>query len=85
MKTKLCKWGNSQGIRIPKKVLTALNISEDANLELSYDTETKTITLRAPYATPYQQLVQHHALEECVPFRWDTLLEEMPHEPTPTE
>ena len=52
MHAKLCKWGNSQGIRIPKTILAALDINENEILELTYDTLEKTITL-----TPCQELV----------------------------
>lgn len=35
MLTKLQKWGNSQGIRIPKKILEDFQISEGDNLDIS--------------------------------------------------
>lgn len=38
MKVKIRKWGNSQGIRLPKYVLNAIgvdNIDEDLNLEIT--------------------------------------------------
>lgn len=57
MHAKLCKWGNSQGIRIPKTILGALDINENEILELTYDTLEKTITLSIPTLTPCQELV----------------------------
>ncbi|MCI5515291.1 MAG: AbrB/MazE/SpoVT family DNA-binding domain-containing protein [Oscillospiraceae bacterium] len=35
MTTKLQKWGNSQGIRIPKSICTTLKLSDNDELEIS--------------------------------------------------
>ena len=37
MITKLQKWGNSQGVRIPKEILTKISISEGDSVDVSYD------------------------------------------------
>ena len=40
MLTKIKKWGNSQGIRIPKAFLETLNISNDDEVEIMTEQET---------------------------------------------
>ena len=44
MTTKIQKWGNSQGIRIPKFILESLNISDNETLELI--TENNTLVIK---------------------------------------
>ncbi len=39
MQTTLQKWGNSQGIRVPKYVLTSLNLAENDILEIKTENE----------------------------------------------
>ena len=50
------KWGNSQGIRIPKSVLEALGIRENDRVELLQEKDSITIKKAA--------LVPHKTLEE---------------------
>ena len=40
MLTKIKKWGNSQGVRIPKVFLETLNISNDDEVEIMTEQET---------------------------------------------
>lgn len=44
MQTTIQKWGNSQGIRIPKAFLEALNMGENDVVELSRDKDNIVIT-----------------------------------------
>lgn len=44
-KIQIKNWGNSKGIRIPKNILTELNLQTDAELEISVDKETNAIIL----------------------------------------
>ncbi|HML05081.1 MAG TPA: AbrB/MazE/SpoVT family DNA-binding domain-containing protein [Methanobacterium sp.] len=37
MITKLQKWGNSQGVRIPKEILSKISISEGDSVDVSYE------------------------------------------------
>jgi len=37
MLTTICKWGNSQGIRLPKLILDMLNLSIDDELDIEVD------------------------------------------------
>ncbi len=37
MKVRLNKWGNSIGIRLPKKILTAARVTEGAELSISVE------------------------------------------------
>ena len=42
------KWGNSQGIRIPKEILGSISISEGDTLQLYVDNNTNSIILKNP-------------------------------------
>ncbi len=42
------KWGNSQGIRIPKEILGSVSISEGDALQLYVDNNTNSIILKSP-------------------------------------
>ena len=42
------KWGNSQGIRIPKEVLESISVSEGDTLQLYIDDSTNSIILKKP-------------------------------------
>lgn len=44
MKSRLQKWGNSNGIRIPKKIIEDLNIKEDEILNLEIEDNRLIIT-----------------------------------------
>lgn len=48
------KWGNSQGLRIPKALLEALDLRENDRVELTQAGDT--ITLRKAVATPHKTL-----------------------------
>jgi antitoxin MazE len=47
MTTTLQKWGNSQGIRLPKPLLNALGLKESAKIQLTLDSEHGAIVLTA--------------------------------------
>lgn len=52
------QWGNSKAIRIPKNVLSELNLDTDAELVISVDKENKAIILTVDDGlTPYQKLM----------------------------
>lgn len=70
----LKKWGNSQGVRIPKEVLDVLEIPSNATFILHVDKELNTISLELDNGlTPYQKLVRDNAKNEAVSFRWDSV------------
>ena len=48
------KWGNSQGIRIPKSLLEALGIHENDRVELLQDRDM--ITIKKAVAAPHKTL-----------------------------
>ena len=48
------KWGNSQGIRIPKSLLEALGIRENDRVELVQEQDT--ITIKKADAVPHKTL-----------------------------
>jgi len=67
MLTKIKKWGNSQGIRIPKVFLENLNISEEDDVEIISDQEkivikkiskTEHLTLRDRLENFYNQPIE---------------------------
>lgn len=41
--TKIKKWGNSYGIRIPKRILEQLNLTPDSDIELREDGQSITL------------------------------------------
>ena len=47
MITTLQKWGNSQGIRLPKPLLNALGLKESAEIQLALDSKRGAIVLTA--------------------------------------
>ena len=47
MVTKLQKWGNSQGIRIPKEILNEISLNEGDNVDIS--ASGNTIVIRRMY------------------------------------
>jgi len=48
MQTNIQKWGNSQGVRIPKHILARANISENEKIDLSCENETIIIRKAKP-------------------------------------
>lgn len=48
MRVRVQQWGNSQGIRIPKSVISAMKISLNDSLEINHDAETITIKKTVP-------------------------------------
>lgn len=48
IKTKISKWGNSQGIRLPKTLLEKVGINDfnDSSVKLSVDKNNDTIVIR---------------------------------------
>lgn len=43
-KIKVCKWGNGQGIRLPKAILNMLSINEGDELDITATSECITLT-----------------------------------------
>lgn len=70
----LKRWGNSQGIRIPKDVLNFLDLTSDTEFTLYFDADEKTITLKvSDQLTPYQRLIKKNHKKERIPFMWDQI------------
>lgn len=57
MLVKIQKWGNSQGIRIPKVVLDSLGIKENDKVELTQDADS--ITIRKSKTSHRQNLEEY--------------------------
>ena len=71
MKTRVQKWGNSQGIRLPKPLLNALGLKESAEIELVLDAERGAIVLTAVKRRRPKR--GRHRIEDLVaamPRRW---------------
>ncbi len=69
------KWGNSQGLRIPKTLLEALNLRENDRVELTQSGDT--ITVRKAAATP------HKTLEERLTAFYGVPVEQIPRTESP--
>ena len=66
MNARLVKWGNSQGIRIPKDVCEMLDITVGSmgHMEIDYDSSSITITFEKNYDPPRYTRRSHATLEE---------------------
>ncbi len=64
MITTLQKWGNSQGIRLPKPLLNALGLKQSAQIQLVLDAKRGTIVLTA--AKPQRKKRGRHRIEDLV-------------------
>lgn len=58
MTTNIQKWGNSQGIRLPKVLLDALNWHENEEIELTAKDNTIVITKAKPQRKTIQELFE---------------------------
>ncbi len=65
------KWGNSQGLRIPKALLEALGLRENDRVELTQNGDT--ITVRKAAAMP------HKTLEERLTAFYGVPVDQIPH------
>ncbi len=54
MKTTIVKWGNSQGVRLPKHLLESANISERDTLEIV--AEKHSIIIKKTSRQPYKSI-----------------------------
>lgn len=72
-KVKLQKWGNSQGIRIPKDVLKKLDLENAEDLEFELTIQDNTISLTPIVElTPYERLFVGYDLnKKRAQFNWD--------------
>lgn len=48
--TKITKIGNSKGIIIPSQVIKALSLEEGDGVELSYNVDTQTLSVKFPHS-----------------------------------
>ncbi len=64
MITTLQKWGNSQGIRLPKPLLNALGLKQSAQIQLVLDAKRNAIVLTA--AKPSRKKRGRHRIEDLV-------------------
>lgn len=64
MTTTLQSWGNSQGIRVPKVLLTALGIENGAELELRISPKKDALIIRR--AKPERKIRGRHRIEDLV-------------------
>ncbi len=64
MITTLQKWGNSQGIRLPKPLLNALGLKESSEVQLALDAERGAIVLTP--ARPGRRKLGRRRIEDLV-------------------
>ena len=70
MYVNIARWGNSQGLRIPKAILEAMNLRENDRVELTCENDTLTIRkAKAPHRTLEDRLVSFYGkpLNEIAP------------------
>lgn len=64
MKTTLQKWGNSQGIRLPKPIIDQLQFRSGIELELTVSIDTGTLVISQ--AKPNRKVRGRHRIEDLV-------------------
>jgi antitoxin MazE len=64
MTTTLQKWGNSQGIRLPKPIIDQLHFRPGTELELTVSTDTGTLVISQ--AKPARKVRGRHRIEDLV-------------------
>lgn len=64
MTTTLQKWGNSQGIRLPKSVLTQMHIRTGAELEIVFSPDQAAIIVSL--AKPSRKVRGRHRIQDLV-------------------
>ena len=64
LKTTLSKWGNSQGLRVPKEVCELLGIGPGAQASMSVDVANSTLTLRFERPQRSFQRTRNVSIEE---------------------
>ena len=64
MTTTLQKWGNSQGIRLPKPLIEALHLEESAEVNLTLDPKRNAIVITA--VRPERKTRGRHRIEDLV-------------------
>lgn len=74
--TKICRWGNSRGIRLPKAFLDLAGFKDDDEVSLAVDNGSIIIKKAVPMdgRRSYPSLVERFAAYEgdYVPTEWDT-------------
>lgn len=70
MMVRIQKWGNSQGIRIPKSILDAANIMTDEELELTVEDGKIVIEPMKKHITLRERLKNYG--DDYVCSEWDT-------------
>ncbi|MCL2321804.1 MAG: AbrB/MazE/SpoVT family DNA-binding domain-containing protein [Oscillospiraceae bacterium] len=65
MQTQLSKWGNSQGIRLPKSILEAVGFGEDELLEIEV-IDSKLVIAKANKSLKAAGILSHIAKRELI-------------------
>ena len=71
MESKLQKWGNSAGIRIPSAMLKSLNINIDDKLEIIEEDERIVITKSKNNKISLKERFENYKGTNPVKFEWD--------------
>ena len=72
MEVRLQKWGNSDGIRIPSKILKSLNIKSNDRLELTQEDDKIIITIPKKKKISLEELFENYKGENLSKdFTWD--------------
>jgi antitoxin MazE len=64
MKTTLQKWGNSQGVRVPKVILDTIGLKVGAEIEIELSDDSSVITIRP--SVPSRPVRGRYRIEDLV-------------------
>lgn len=72
MESRIQKWGNSNGIRIPKVFLDALNLKKDDLVEITKEEDRLIITKSVKSKETLQErIARYDGPNLCEEFEWD--------------
>lgn len=76
VKTNICRWGNSRGVRLPKTILDIVGLKDDDEVSLTIDNGSivikKAVSMgeRRPYPSLAERFASYDG--DYVPKEWDT-------------
>lgn len=72
MESKIQKWGNSNGVRIPKVFLDALNLKKDDLVDIKKEEDKIVITkIKRENVSLKERIEQYDGPNLCEDFTWD--------------
>lgn len=70
MESKIQKWGNSNGVRIPKAIMEALNLKQNDIVEITNNGD-KIVIAKSSKNTLKERIEKYNGPNLCSDFEWD--------------